>query len=100
MTANSSPRFGSAPLDIYNNFTDSTPAATHQGNSNSPSSTPEASSTHTNNVNTDATININNPNMSVNLPVRAINNLAGSTSAAMGMGAAIKAMQHKQGALE
>jgi hypothetical protein len=38
--------------------------------------------------------------MSVNLPVRAINNLAGSTSAAMGMGAAIKAMQHKQGALE
>jgi hypothetical protein len=51
----------------------------------------------TTNVNTDAKVTLNQPSFSINVPVSAVNNLAGAASAAAGAGAAIKAMQHMPG---
>jgi len=46
----------------------------------------------TNNINTNATVNTNHPNISVNLPVSNLNNLAGAVNIAVCVGLALKFM--------
>ena len=64
---------------------------------NAESSIANSGINNTNNVNADATVNINHPRLTVNFPASALNNVAAAVSVAGGGGLALKVMQQIPG---